>query len=82
MSDDEGRSKNEADQRTLIALLMLVFVSLLLLGLTALVMPALLGVVLVVGGMLIFGSAHYILWGWWLPRYLSRHPDPDDDKKI
>jgi CHASE2 domain-containing sensor protein len=82
MSDDEDRSKNEADQRTLIALLLLVFVSLLLLGLTALVMPALLGVVLVVGGMLIFGSAHYILWGWWLPRYLSRHPDPDDDKKI
>lgn len=82
MSDDEDRSKNEADQRTLIALLLLVFVSLMLLGLTALVMPALLGVVLVVGGMLIFGSAHYILWGWWLPRYLSRLPDPDDDKKI
>jgi uncharacterized protein YqgC (DUF456 family) len=60
MSDDEDRSKSEADQRTLIALLLLVFVSLLLLGLTALVMPALLGVVLVVGGMLIFGSAHYI----------------------
>jgi CHASE2 domain-containing sensor protein len=83
MSDDEDRSKSQADQRTLIALLLMVFVSLLLLGLTALVMPALLGVVLVIGGMLLFGSTHYLLWGWWLPRYLNRHPDPDsDDKKI
>ena len=84
MSDDEDRMKSQADQRTLIALLLLVFVSLLLLGLTALVMPALLGIVLVIGGMLIFGSTHYILWGWWLPKYLNRRPDPeaDDKKKI
>lgn len=70
---DEDRSKNAADQRTLVALSLLVFVAVLLLGLTALVMPALLGVVLVVGGMLLFGSAHYVLWGWWLPRYLNRN---------
>ncbi len=77
MSDDE-RSRNEADQRTLLALMLLMFVSLLLMALTALVLPALLGVVLVVGGMIVFGSAHYVVWGWWLPRFLNRHRDPED----
>ena len=77
MSDDDDRSKSEADQRTLMALTLVVFAALLLLGLTALVVPALLGIVLVVGGMLLFGSAHYVLWGWWLPRFLNRDRDAD-----
>lgn len=77
MSDDE-RSRNEADQRTLMALVMLAFVALLLMALTALVIPALLGVVLVVGGMLLFGTTHYVVWGWWLPRYLNRRRDDED----
>ncbi len=78
MSDDDDRIKGEADQRTLMALTLVVFASLMLLGLTALVMPALLGIVLVVGGMLLFGSAHYVLWGWWLPRFLNRNRDADE----
>ena len=78
MSDDDDRTKGEADQRTLMALTLVVFASLMLLGLTALVMPALLGIVLVVGGMLLFGSAHYVLWGWWLPRFLNRNRDADE----
>jgi CHASE2 domain-containing sensor protein len=77
MSDDR-RSKTEADQRTLLALSLVMFAALLLLGLTALVVPALLGIVLVVGGMILFGSAHYVVWGWWLPRFLKR--DRDDDE--
>ena len=59
------------------ALTLVVFAALLLLGLTALVMPAVLGIVLVVGGMLLFGSAHYVVWGWWLPRFLNRDRDAD-----
>ena len=78
MSDDDDRTKGEADQRTLMALTLVVFASLMLLGLTALVMPALLGIVLVVGGMILFGSAHYVLWGWWLPRFLNRNRDADE----
>ena len=78
MSDDE-RSKNEADQRTLMALMMLVFVSMLLLALTALVIPALLGIMLVAGAMILFATAHYVVWGWWLPRYLNRRRDTDDE---
>ncbi len=71
MSDDE-RNKREADQRTLLALAMLVFAALGLLALAALVMPHLLGVILVVGGLLVFGTGHYLVWGWWLPQYLDR----------
>ena len=75
---DEDRFRNEADQRTLLALMLLAFSSLLLMALTALVLPALLGVVLVVGGMIVFGTAHYVVWGWWLPRFLNRHCDPEE----
>lgn len=71
MTDDD-RSKREADQRTLLALALLVFAALGLLALAALVMPHLLGVILVVGGLLVFGTGHYLVWGWWLPQYLDR----------
>ena len=77
MTDDE-KSRNEADQRTLLALMLVVFCSLLLLGLMALVVPHLLGVFLVIGGLLVFGTGHYVVWGWWLPRYLNRHRESDE----
>lgn len=81
MSDDPEQ-KREADQRTLIALVMLLFVAGLLLALTALVLPALLGVVLVVGGIGMFGVIHYLIWGWWLSAYLQRDSDsaPSDSE--
>lgn len=71
MSDEE-RQQKEADQRTLMALVMLVFCSLSLLLLVGLVIPGLLAVVLVLGGMILFGATHYVVWGWWLPQYLKR----------
>ncbi|MBS0207241.1 MAG: hypothetical protein JSS49_30560 [Planctomycetes bacterium] len=78
MSDDE-RLQKESDQRTLIALAMLVFCSLALLLLVALVLPALLGIVLVIGGMILFGTTHYVVWGWWLPRYLKQWDEDDSE---
>lgn len=80
MSDDE-RSKTEADQRTLFALSMILAVSFLLLGLMALVAPHLLGIILVFGGLLFLGGGNYLLWGWWLPKYLERFEDEDDAEK-
>lgn len=80
MSDDD-RSRREADQRTLLALALLVFAALGLLALAALVMPHLLGVILVVGGLLVFGVGHYLLWGWWLPQYLNRHDSDQTDNE-
>jgi hypothetical protein len=80
MSDDP-ELKKEADQRTFIALVTLLFVAGLLLALTALVLPTFLGIVLVVGGIGMFGVFHYVIWGWWLAGYLNRHSDssPSDD---
>ena len=72
MTDDDEQARNEADQRTLIALSLLLLTSLLLLGLMAVVLPGLLAVVLVVGALIVFCSGHYIVWGWWLPRFLKR----------
>lgn len=74
---DEDQSRNEADQRTLIALVLVMFCALLLLALMALVLPHLLGVVIVVGGMLLFGAGHYVVWGWWLPQFLKRQDESD-----
>jgi len=78
MTDD--RTRNEADQRTLMALMGLVLVTLMLLGLVALVLPMALGFVMVAGGMLLFGTAHYVVWGWWLPRILGRDDEGRSDR--
>jgi hypothetical protein len=48
--------------------------------LTVLVLPVFLGIGLVVGGLILFGTTHYIVWGWWLPRYLNRRRDADEDR--
>ncbi len=77
MTDD--RTTNEADQRTLMALMGLVLLTLMLLGLVALVLPMALGFVMVAGGMLLFGTAHYVVWGWWLPRFLNRRDETKSD---
>jgi len=71
-------SRDDADQRTLLALVLIAFLALLLLALMALVLPQFLGLIAVVAGMILFGTAHYITWGWWLPRYLRRQPPPED----
>ena len=77
--NDGDASKNEADQRTFIVLGLLLGVAALLLALVAIVLPQVLGIVLVIGGMGFFATAHYVVWGWWLPRYLNRKSDPNDD---
>ena len=72
MTDDDQSARQAADQRTLLALMLIVMSALALLALMALVMPQFLGLIVVVGGMILFGTAHYVTWGWWLPRYLRR----------
>ena len=80
MNDDE-KAKSEADQRTFAALLMVVVIAHVLLGVMALVLPQLLGVVLVVGGIGWFAVMHYVLWGWWLPGYLKRQAERDEESR-
>jgi hypothetical protein len=64
-ADDGGRNAG-----TFGALLGLVALAWLLLGLVAMVLPQILGLVVVLGGFLGIVSLHYLLWGCWLSRLL------------
>ena len=79
MNDDE-KSKSEADTRTLMALLMIVVVASLLMAFIAMILPAVLGIVLVVGGIGWFAVMHYVVWGWWLSGYLKRQAERDAEQ--
>ena len=58
-----ARRRNTA---TLLGLLFLIAAALGFILLTAIVLPAFLGVVAVVMGLFVFGTLHYVLWGFWL----------------
>ena len=78
MNDNE-KAQSEADTRTFVALLLIVVVATMLLGVMALVLRPLLGVVLVVGGIALFAVMHYVVWGWWLGGYLRRQAERDTE---
>ncbi|MBM4074758.1 MAG: hypothetical protein FJ267_03855 [Planctomycetes bacterium] len=71
MTDDDLQ-KSQADARTFVALGLILLLSTIFLGLVAVVLPNILGIVVVVGGAAWFGLFHYIVWGWWLGDYLSQ----------
>ena len=79
MSDDT-QAKNDADSRTLSALLMVVVIASMILGLIAMILPGVLGIFLVVGGLAWFGVLHYALWGWWLGGYLRRREEAESER--
>jgi hypothetical protein len=60
---------------TILALLGLLAVGAGLLGLTALVLPQIFGLLAVILGFFAFGAIHYLLWGWWL------RPVPVEEEK-
>ena len=60
---------------TALALLGILLAMGLLMGLIALVLPQILGLVLVVFGFFFLGVFHYLVWGWWL----KVTPDQEDD---
>jgi hypothetical protein len=80
MTDENARQ--EADVRTMMAVLMVAVLASLLLGLMAVILPSVLGIVLIVGGMAWFGVMHYLLWGWWLGPYLCRMQNADATDRI
>ncbi|MSR59596.1 MAG: hypothetical protein EXS05_18460 [Planctomycetaceae bacterium] len=66
----------QSNAGTAIALFGLLFVGGALLGLTALVMPQFLGLILVVGGVFVLPAAfHYLVWGWWMSQIKDDSPD-------
>jgi hypothetical protein len=79
MTDDPLRESRNTG--TFAALLGLVVVSLFLLGIAALVVPQILGVVAVIALFLGIIPLHYVVWGWWLPKVLRDDDPPDPDRR-
>ena len=68
-------TRNQANAGTAIALVGLVFMSAAMLGLMALVLPELLGVLLVILIFAVPAVFHYLIWGWWLSRMRDAEPE-------
>ena len=68
----------QSDAPTILALLGLLAIAGMLLGLVALVLPQVFGLLAVVVDFFAFGAIHYLLWGWWLrPVHIEDDPDAD-----
>lgn len=67
----------QSNAPTILALLGLLAIGAGLLGLIALVLPQVFGLLAVVLGFFAFGAIHYLLWGWWLrPVPIEDETDP------
>ncbi|MBM80883.1 MAG: hypothetical protein CMJ78_09850 [Planctomycetaceae bacterium] len=74
---------SQRDQRnasTLVALVGVLFVSLCMIGISALVMPQIAAILLVFCGFVFVGVLHYVTWGRWLTRKLRESHEFDDDE--
>lgn len=72
MASRNSQSKNQSNAATAIALLGLVLISAALLGLMAMVLPQLLGIIIVVLIFAVPTALHYLVWGWWLSQVRER----------
>ena len=78
MSDrNSPTTRNQSNAGTAIALAGLILLSAAMLGLMALVLPPLLGVVLVILIFAVPAAFHYLIWGWWL----SQARDAESENK-
>lgn len=69
----------QSNAPTILALLGLLAIAGGLLGLVALVLPQIFGLLAVVLGFFAFGAIHYLLWGWWLrPVHVEDEPESDE----
>ena len=79
MSDPNSRTtRNQPNAGTAIALVGLILLSAAMLGLMALVLPQLLGVVLVILIFAVPAAFHYLIWGWWLSQ--ARDAESNDQR--
>jgi CHASE2 domain-containing sensor protein len=70
---------NENNAGTVLALFALLLFGAGLLGISALVIPAFLGFIPVIGGLVLLGVFHYVTWGRWLSRKLQSDTDDEDE---
>ncbi len=66
MRNRNAPSHHQSNAATAIALLGLVLISAALLGLMAMVLPQLLGILIVILIFALPAAFHYLIWGWWL----------------
>ena len=72
----DPHDQQKRNMATAAAMAGLALAGLALLGLMSLVIPDIIWVVAVFGGLMVIGAIQYALWGWRLDRY--RIPDDDD----
>ena len=73
-------SHEQRNAATFSAMAVVVFVSLGLLGLVALVLPQVLWILLIAAGMGLFAVLHYVLWGRWLTAKLRDEEQRSDEQ--
>lgn len=81
MAERDPAVAMRANLATMIALFGLLAIAAGLLGLMALVLPHLLGIVVVVFTLFAGPIAlHYLVWGWWLSQLKDENPDDDESR--
>jgi Flp pilus assembly protein TadB len=80
MADRNSPSGSQSNAATAIALLGLLLISALLLGLMALVLPQVLGVLVVILIFAVPAAIHYLVWGWWLSQSREREREAEGEK--
>jgi Flp pilus assembly protein TadB len=71
-------TRNQSNAGTAIALVGLVLVSAMILGLMALVLPELLGVLVVILIFAVPAAFHYVVWGRWLSQMRDTESDEEN----
>lgn len=79
MPKPESTSTARSDAATAIALLGLVILALGLLGLMALVLPQVLGIVVVILIFAVPAALHYLVWGWWMSQLREQEVEAEDE---
>jgi len=77
MANRNSPSSGQSNAATAIALLGLLLISAALLGLMAMVLPQVLGILIVVLIFAVPAVFHYLLWGWWLSQVRDREREAD-----
>ncbi len=75
MANRNSPSSGQSNAATAIALLGLLLISGALLGLMALVLPQVLGILIVILIFAVPAVFHYLIWGWWLSQARRQEHD-------
>jgi hypothetical protein len=78
MANRHSPSGNQSNAATAIALLGLLLMSAALLGLMAMVLPQLLGILIVILIFAVPAAFHYVVWGWWLSQARDQEAEAEE----